>query len=325
MRLTRAWPTLAAVLAVLSPATGDAQAPRLARVGVVYHGGALDPVVDGLKAGLKELGLEEGKHFALELRDLRGDLKAAGPAARDLERQKVDLIFTNATSVTQAVKQATSEVPVVFTIGSDPVAMGLVQSVARPGGRLTGIHFQARDVTPKRLELLKETVAGLRRVVTFYDPQNTSAAAGARLARDAARQLGVELIEQHVSSVAALEARLKALAGGGFDAYLYVPDAMVASQGQRVIDAARAHRLPTAFHEPAWVDQGALLAYGVSYREVGRQAARYVEKILAGASPRDLPVESVDRLELGLNLRTARELGLVIPPAILIQAGTVIR
>jgi putative ABC transport system substrate-binding protein len=325
MRLTRTWPILAGALAMLWPATGDSQAPKLARVGVVYQGGSLDAVVDGLKAGLKESGLEEGKHFALELRDLRGDLKAAGPAARDLERQKVDLIFTNATSVTQAVKRATSEVPIVFSIGSDPVAMGLVQSIARPGGRLTGIHFQARDVTPKRLELLKETVSGLRRVVTFYDPQNASAAAGARLAREAARQLGIELVEQHVSSIGALEARLKALPGGAFDAYLYVPDAMVASQAQRIIDAARTHRLPTAFHEPAWVDRGALLAYGVSYREIGRQSARYVERILAGASPKDLPVESVDRLELGLNLGTARELGLVIPPAILIQASTVIR
>jgi putative ABC transport system substrate-binding protein len=199
-----------------------------------------------------------------------------------------------------------------------------VESFAKPGGRLTGIHRQSQDLTAKRLEILKEVLPKLRRVITFYDPNNPSAQVSAKLAREAARQLGVELVERHVSSVKELQEGLKALRVGEADAYFYVADAMVTSQAQLIIDTARAKRLPTMFNETAIVAKGALVSYGVSYHEVGRLTAKYVQRILAGTSPRDLPVENVDRLELALNLRTARELGLTIPRQIRLRADKVI-
>jgi putative ABC transport system substrate-binding protein len=212
----------------------------------------------------------------------------------------------------------------VFSVGSDPVAVGLVESFAKPGGRLTGVHAQGRDLTAKRLEILKEVLPKLRRVVTFYDPANPSAQAGAKLAREAARQLGIDLIERKVSSVKELQNGLKALRAGEADAYFYVADAMMISQAQLIIDTATAKRLPTMFNETAMVAKGALVSYGVSYHEAGRLTAKHVQRVLAGTSPKDLPVENVDRLELVLNLRTARELGLTIPRQIRLRADKVI-
>ncbi len=203
VRLTRVALTVILALNILSaPGGANAQPPaKVPRVGVILQGGEYYVMVEGFRVGLRELGLQEGKHFTLEIRDLKGDLKAAGRAARSLEREKVDLIYSIATSITLAVKQATTEISIVFTVGVDPVAAGLVESFAKPGGRLTGVHQQTQDLTAKRLEILKEVLPKLRRVITFYDPANPSAQAAAKLAREAARTLGVELVERHVSSI----------------------------------------------------------------------------------------------------------------------------
>ena len=324
MRLTRVG--LILVLGILSAAGGaDSQPPaKVPRVGVILQGGAYYVMVEGFRLGLRELGLEEGKHFTLEIRDLKGDLKAVGRAARSLEGEKVDLIYSVASSVTLEAKQATTNALIVFSIGSDPVAAGLVKSFAKPGGRLTGVHFLSTDLTAKRLELLKEMLPKLRRVVTFYNPNNPVAQGNAKLAREAARQLGIELVERRVGSVKELQEGLRALKGGEADAYFYMPDAMVASQAQLIIDTTRAKRLPAMFSDTAMVTQGGLVSYGVSFHEVGRLSAKHVQRILTGTSPKDLPVESVDRLELALNLRTARELGLTIPRQIRLRADKVI-
>lgn len=319
---------LAVILAlgILSaPRGADAQPPaKVPRIGVVLTGGPFYAVVEGLRVGLRDLGLEEGKHFTLEIRDLKGDRKGAAPAARGLEREKVNLIYSIGTGVTLPTKQATTEVPIVFTVGSDPVAMGFVESFAKPGGRLTGVHYLSRDLTAKRLEILKEMLPKLRRIVTFHDPANPTAEANAKLAREAARQLRVELVERHVASVKELQEGLKALRVGEVDAYFYVADAMVGSQTQLIIDTARAKRLPTMFQDTELVTKGALVSYGVSYHGVGRLSAKYVQRVLAGTSPKDLPVERVDRVELVLNLRTARELGVDIPRPIRARADKVI-
>ncbi len=195
------WLSVTLALTILSAPRGAESQPQVPRIGVVLLGGVYYGMVDGLRAGLKESGLEEGKHFILEIRDLKGDLKAAGQAARGLERGKVSLIYSVASSVTLRVKEATTDVPIVLSNGIDPVAAGLVESFAKPGGRLTGVHYLSRDLTAKRLEILKEMLPKLRRVVTFYDPNNPNARASAKLAREAARQLGIELVERHVGSV----------------------------------------------------------------------------------------------------------------------------
>ena len=222
------------------------------------------------------------------------------------------------------VKRATTVVPIVFAVGSDPVANGLVESFAKPGGRLTGIHFLSADLTGKRLEILKEIFPALRKVVTFYDPSNESAVKSADSARDAGRRLKVEIVVRPVASVEDLRLGLAALKPQDAEAYFYTNDAMVVSQAQSIIEAARAKKLPTMFNESGLVAQGALVSYGVSYSEIGRLSAKYVQRVLAGTSPRNLPVESLSRLELAVNLKTARELGVTIPQSVLFRADKVI-
>jgi putative tryptophan/tyrosine transport system substrate-binding protein len=308
-----------------APLAVEAQPARVYRVGVVLHGGPYFSSIDGLRDGLRELGLEEGKHFVLLVRDSKGNLKSAEAAVRSLEAEKVDLIYAMTTSVTLATKRATKSVPIVFYVGTDPVSVGLVESFRKPGGRLTGIHGQFTRLTAKRLELLKEMVPRLRRVVTFYSPDNPAAQQSVKIARDAARQLKVELVERLVTSVEELRAGLRALRPGEADAFLYVSDAMVASQAELIIESARAKRLPTMFQERGSVAAGALAAYGESFYTIGRLAAKHVQRVLLGADPGDLPVEQNDRLHFVINLKTAKALGLTIRQSLLLRADEVIQ
>jgi putative ABC transport system substrate-binding protein len=313
------------MLALLTAPLGvEAQQARLYRVGVIHHGGTYVPAIDGLRDGLRELGLEEGKQFVFHVRDTKGDLAAVEAAARSLEREKVDLIFTLATSVTLAAKRATKSVPIVFYAGSDPVSLGLVESYRKPGGRMTGVHGRFTDLTEKRLELLKEMIPRLRKVITFYSPDNIAAQKSMKNGRDAARQLKIELLERPVASVAELRAGLEALRPGDADAFCYVADAMVNSQADRVIETANAKRLPTMFTNRENVVNGALASYGASYYAMGRLSARYVQRILLGADPGNLPVEQIDRLQFVINLKTAKALGLKIPDSVLARADEVI-
>ena len=313
------------ILALLAaPLAVQAQQARVYRVGVVLQGGPYTAAVDGLRDGLRELGLEEGKQLILHVRDVKGDLKSVETVAGSLEREKVDVIYSVGTSVTLAAKRATQRVPIVFYAGTDPVAFGLVESFRKPGGRLTGVHSHSTDLTAKRLELLKEMIPTLRRVVTFYNPDNPVAQHSAKMARDAARQLGIEFVERSVRSVEELRAGLRALRPGETGALFYVGDGMVASQAEMVIDAARTKKLPAMLQEQASVARGALASYGVSYYTTGRLAAKHVQRVLLGADPADLPVEQIDRLHFAINLKTAKALGLTIPRPVLIRADEVI-
>jgi putative tryptophan/tyrosine transport system substrate-binding protein len=212
----------------------------------------------------------------------------------------------------------------VFYAATNPVTVGLIESFRKPGGRLTGIHSQYADLTAKRLELLKEMVPKLRRVVVFYRPVSPVAQQSVQLARDGARQLRLELLDRSVGSVEELRAGVRALRLGEVDALLYVADAMVASQTALIIETALAKRLPTMFSERWSVANGALAAYGESYAAIGRLSAKIVQRILQGASPGDLPVEQADRFHLVINLRTAKALGLTIPPSVRARADEVI-
>jgi len=307
-----------------APLAVEAQQARVYRVGVVLQGGSYLPAVDGLRDGLRELGLEEGNQLVLHVRDTKGDLKSVGAAARSLEGEKVDLIYALATSVTLAAKRATKNVPIVFYAGTDPVASGLVESFRKPGGRLTGIHGQITDLTAKRLELLKEMVPKLRRVVAFYNPDNPAAQQSVKIARDAARRLKVELVERPVASVEELRAGLRALRPGDADAYLHVSDAMLTSQAELIMDTAKAKRLPTIVPDKESVAKGALAGYGLSYYTIGRLSAKHVQRVLLGANPGELPVEQLDRLHFVINLKTAKALGLTIPQSVQLRADELI-
>ena len=306
------------------PIAAEAQQPRLYRVGVVFQGGPYFSTIDGLRDGLRELGLEEGKQFVLHLRDTKGDLNSAAAAAKSLEAEKVDVIYALSTTITLPAKQATKSVPIVFYAGADPVAAGLVESFRKPGGRLTGIYGRSTDFTAKRLQLLTEMIPRLRRVVTFYKPDNPVTQRSVALARDAARQLKVELVERTFASVEELRAGLRALRAGEADAFFYVSDAIVNNHRELIIETARAKRLPTMFQEQGIVAKGALASYGVSYYAFGRLSARYVQRILLGADPGNIPVEQLDKFHFVINLKTAKALGLTIPQSVLIRADEVI-
>jgi putative ABC transport system substrate-binding protein len=303
----------------------EAQQPKAARIGVLLQGGTWHEAVDGLRVGLKELGFEEGKQFTLDIRDSKGDLKAVEEAARSLEREKVRMIYAVASSVVATAKKATIEVPIVFNVGSDPVMAGLVESFAKPGGRLTGIHFLVKDLTGKRLEIFKELVPKARTVMTIYSPDNKVAKDSVELARAEAKRLGLKFIERHVMSVEELRTMLQGLKTSEADAFFYTPDAMIGSQSQLIIDTAKAKKLATMFQDQALVARGALASYGQNYHGLGRLSAKYVQKILAGGQPRDLRIETIDDVELVINLVTAKQLGLTIPPEVLARAHRVIR
>ena len=316
---------LIALLFVLSPQSAMAQPAKPHRIGILHPGGSQYETIDGLRQGLQELGLSEGKQVQLDIRDVKGDASAAETEAAALEKENVALIYALTTPVITKAKAATDKVSIVFCIGSDPVTGKLVDSFAKPGGRLTGVHYLVRDLTGKRLEILKEILPKISRVLTFYDPTNRVAAEGATLAREEAKRLGIKLIERHVRSVEDVKAATQKLKGGDADAFLFPPDPMVGAQSMLIIDTAKAIKLPTMFQEHTLVAQGALASYGQNYREIGRLSATYVQRVLNGANPKDMKIETVDSVELAINLQTAKQLGVTIPPQVLARAKKVIK
>jgi putative ABC transport system substrate-binding protein len=303
----------------------QAQETKVPRVGILVPGEAWYEIIDGLRAGLKQLGLEEGKQITLAIRDWKGDPKAAEATAKSFEQEKINLIYATSTNSTITARQATAEIPIVFCAGTDPVVVGLVDSFAKPGGRLTGVYHPITDLTAKRLEILREMVPKLRRVVTFYDPRLRTGIESSKLAREAAQQMGLQLIERHFATVNELEASVRALKTGDADAYLAVSDPTTSNQARLIIDTARIKRLPTMFDFLSHVTKGGLASYAVSFHEMGRLSAKYVQRILAGVKPQDLPVEGIDKIELVINLKTARQIGLTIPPNVLARADRVTR
>jgi len=314
-----------AVTFALCGAVAQAGQAKAYRVGVLLPGEPWYETIDGLRVGLRQLGLEEGKQFILSIQDWKGDAKMAEEAARKFEQEKVSLIYTTSTNSTIAARRATAEIPIVFCAGTDPVGLGLADSFAKPGGRLTGVYERGTDLTAKRLEILKEIVPKLRRVVTFYDPRNSVAIESSKLAREAARQMKIQFVERHVVSVEELQAGMRALKAGEVDAFFQLGDPLTSNQAQLIIDMARAKRLPTMFVNQSLVIKGGLASYSVSRHEVGRVSAKYVQRILTGVQPKDLPVEGIDKIDLVINLKTAKEIGLTVPPNVLVRAQKVIR
>jgi putative ABC transport system substrate-binding protein len=293
-------------------------------VGVVLEGGPYYAMVDGLKEGLKALGFEEGTHYLLLIRDVKGDPRALEPSARGLEQEKVDVIYSLATSVTLAVKRATTAVPIVFYVGTDPVVVGLVKSFAKPSGRLTGVHSLSSELAVKRLEILRDISPKIHRVAAFFDPGNTAARESVSMIQQVAGRLGMEVVERHVRSVEELRVGLESLRHGEVDALVLGSDAMLTSQTKLVVDSANARKLATVSLERSFARAGGLASYGVNFRAAGRQSAKLVQRVLSGTSPAELPIERIDRFELVLNLRTARALGLTVPPSVLARADQVI-
>jgi putative ABC transport system substrate-binding protein len=315
----------AVILAILAaPLAADAQqARRPYRIGVLHGGHAPStPAVEGLKAGLKAAGLEEGRNATFDVRFTRGNLQETPAAAAALTTEGVDLIFANGDEFAQAAKTATRTIPVVFTGVGDPVAPGLVAAVAHPGGNLTGVSSLATELAPKRLEVLKAIHPTLRRVWALYHADDYSSLAAARKAQEVAPLLKLELLTRAVRTPEEAVQHLKALRPGDG---LLAPPATTMNIPGLILDLELMSRVPAVFHNAFWVRAGALVSYGSDSYAEGTQAARLVAKVLRGARPQDLPVEGANKIELAINLKTAKALGLSIPQTILIRADQVIQ
>jgi putative ABC transport system substrate-binding protein len=311
----------AAATLVGSPAQADPARPY--RIGVLNEAFAANhPTVEGLKAGLRALGLAEGRDVTFELHFTEGKRDELPAEARALIKANVDLIFTNNEAAALAAKDATQQIPIVFTMVGNPVAAGIVPDLARPGGNLTGIAGGAAQIVAKRIEILRTLMPKMRRVWFVYragDPTDKAAVAAADLA---ARYLKVELLPRSVENADQLKRALLELRPGDG---LLSPEMDALGITAAILDKSVKSRVPAVFTTAHWVARGGLAAYGPDLYAQGVQAAGIVARVLQGTRPQDLPVESADDIALAINLETARLLSLEVPRKILFRADVIQR
>ncbi len=308
-----------------APLAVEAQsAGKVWRIGLMHVGLDHPPrSVETFRETLKALGYEEGKNLRLDFRNL-ADEDAARATAREFVRDRVDLIVAFENQTARAAKVATSEIPVVFVHVTDPVADGLVNSLSRPGGNLTGFAGLG-DVPAKRLELFKEMVPRLRRLIVLIDPQDPVTRRVLREVESAAAALKLRLVERKVSHEADIEGLFRSLKRGEVDGVVVASPSLYSKFSSLILRLASERRIPLASHWKGWVEQGALFSYSGNLQSAAGDAARYVDRILKGARPTDLPVQQMSRFELVINLKTAKALGLTIPQSVVIRADQVIQ
>ena len=279
--------------------------------------------VEALRQGLRELGYVEGQNIVIEYRFAEGKPDQVSHNAAELVRLKVDAIVTAGAMDTGAAKEATSTIPIVMSFDNDPVGSGFVASLARPGGNITGLSALFPELSGKRLELLKEVVPVLSRMAVFGT--STQPAQGLRETELAAGAFGVQVQYIDVLSPQDFETAFQAARKGRADAILVLSSPVIFSQRTRIADLAVKNHLPMMFPQSEWVEDGGLMSYAPNYAELFRRAATYVDKILKGAKPSDLPVEQPTKFEFIINLKAAKQIGLTIPPNVLARADKVIR
>jgi putative ABC transport system substrate-binding protein len=280
---------------------------------------------DAFREGLREHGYVEGQNIAIEYRWTEGALERLPKLAAELVRLNVDLIFAWATAAAIAAKRATSTLPIVFVSVADPVASGLVASLARPGANVTGVSNISRDLMDKLMELLVQVVPGISRVAAVRNAPNPSSPLLLQATETAARSLGLQLQVVDVHAPEDFETAFTTIAAAHAMGVVVIPDPMYFSQRQRIADLALKNRLPTVFARRENAEAGGLISYGPSLPDQIRHATSYVDKIFKGAKPADLPVEQPTKFELAINLKTARALGLTIPQSLLLRADKVIQ
>ena len=301
-----------------------AQPARLIKIGALSDAWGPTHEIVGLRDGLHALGYQENKDFVIGVRYTQGGAAELPAAARDLVRHGVDIVFaTGGGGAAKAAQAATQGIPIVFAEVSDPVGMGLVKSFARPGGNLTGIADLESELAPKRMEIFREIVPGLKRVLLVYDATNAEAVEKLAIYRDAARRLGLTLLERPVRSEEEARATLTGIRKDEADGLLS-PRFVSLNIPGLINEIAWKRAIPTMFHHPFFVERAGLASYSASPHELGRQAARLVDKIIKGAKPADLPVEQPTKFELVINMKTAKALGIKIPQTVLVRADRVI-
>ena len=325
--------TLAGALLAASLAAEAQQVEKVPRIGVLSPGsppGAgrnptdLAVLFGAFRESLRELGYVEGQNIKIESRWAEGNYDRLPSLAADLVRLKVDVIVTYGTPASQAAKRATGTIPIVMAAIIDPVASGLVTSIARPGGNLTGQSMMSPDLVAKQLEILKEVVPKVSRVALLHNPANPGDAPQVRHAQDAAGALGVRLQPLGARGPAEIDSAFAAMTNEQASAVIVVVDAVLQENRTRITDLAARHRLPAVYGLSEYAAVGGFLAYGPNRLDMFRHAVTYVDKILKGAKPGDLPIEQPQKFELIVNLRTAKALGLTIPQGLLLRADQVI-
>ena len=303
------------------------QSTKVPRIGFLSAAStsAIAARIEGFRHGLRELGYIEGKNVVVEWPSADGKPDRLPTLAAELVRLKVDIIVTAGPSATRAAKEATSTIPIVMTQDSDPIGTGFVVSLARPGGNITGLSTLAPEISGKQLELLKEIVPRLSRVAVLgasTQPGNAQALGEVELA---AGTFGVRLQYLDVRAVTDIETAFRAASNAHADAVVALGSSVLNSHRTQVIELAVKSRLPAIYNQRLYVEDGGLMTYGVSLTDLDRRAATYVDKILKGAKPADLPVEQPKKFEFVINLKTAKQIGLTIPPNVLVRADRVIR
>jgi len=316
---------LGALLLALSFSVEAQQLAKVPRIGFLGGGSPSSewPRIEALQQGLHQLGYIEGKNITIEYRFAEGDVGRYPDLAAELGALKVDLIVVGTRRGAQAAANVTKTIPIVFVGVSDPVRTKLVASLARPGGNLTGLSLLAPELSGKRLELLKEAVPGIARVAVLWNP--TALGSSLKAMQAAAPSLGVQIQPLEVRSSTDFESALQAAAKERAGALALTPDPLFNSNRKRIVDLAAKNRLPAMYPDSAFVEAGGLMSYGPSVIDLYRRAATYIDKILKGIKPADLPVEQPMKFDFIINLKTATQIGVTIPPNVLARADKVIK
>jgi putative ABC transport system substrate-binding protein len=312
--------------AVAWPVAAHAQQPGIYRIGLLEMTPAASNAAnfDAFRKGLRELGYVEGQNLVLDYRSADGRPERFPQLAAALVRLNVDLIVTRGTPAVMAAKNATETIPVVMAASGEPVGTGVVAGLARPGGNVTGLSALNTELVAKRLELMRETVAGVRRIAFLQNMGNPVAPSQWEEFKTAAPSLSLEAQLLDVRKPEDIVRVFHTAIVGRTDAILVGNDSVTLTNRRQVVELAAKHRLPAMYNNKEFIDAGGLMSYGVSYPDLYRRAAAFVDKIFKGAKPANLPVEQPTKFELSINLKTARALGLTVPATLLARADEVI-
>ena len=320
------WLTLGTMLFALGVQAQTQQPAKIHRIGWLASGSAsgIAPLTDAFRQGLRQLGYVEGKNIVIEYRYAEGKFDRLPELASEIVHLKVDVIVVANASAIDAVKRATATIPIVMVGPGDPVGLGFIASLARPGGNITGLSLLATELAGKRLELLKEAFPKIFRVAVLRatGPEQEQQM---REIESAAQMLGIQIQSVHVQSPDDFENAFSTITKGRPDALLIVRSSLIRIHATRITAFAEKRRLPTMYDDRLFVENGGLMSYGTNTLDFYRRAAVYVDKILKGTKPADLPVEQPMKFEFVINLKTAKQIGLTIPPNVLARADKVIR
>jgi ABC-type uncharacterized transport system substrate-binding protein len=316
---------VALTLSLLTVPLADAAQPtgKVWRIGYLVAGTGIIP--EAFRQALRDLGYVEGQNLAIEYRYAANQLERLPDLAAELVRLPVDVIVVGGINAARVVQHATRTIPIVLLAGGDPVGVGLVASLAQPGGNITGLSFLSSELGGKRLELLKEAVPSASRVAVLFNPASTGAAHQWQEMEGIARSLGVQLHALEVRQADELEGAFATAVSVGADGLIVLRNFLTTTHRLRILHLAARHRLPVMAEERDFVDAGGLMSYAPSLADLSRRAATYVHKLLQGAQPADLPIEQPMKFELILNRKTAQALGITFPPTLLILADEVIQ